>query len=176
MKSTRQLVKTELLAAAALTMVALAVASIFVLLEVLSPSELWGPSGAFIAGLHATLVLGAVPAVLFGAPGYWLLWRLGRARWLTVLPLGAAFGALVAVLEPALLPWGITCGIVTAAITHVAAGRWLGGAPPPEASFHERTPAGFPVGVLEAAPAEAWRAGVSQRSFVSSAALLMSIL
>lgn len=128
MKSARQLVKTGLLAAAALIMVALAVASIFVLLEVLSPSELWGPSGAFIAGLHATLVLGAVPAVLFGAPGYWLLWRLGRARWLTVLPLGAAFGALVAVLEPALLPWGIPCGVVTAAITHVAAGRWLDGA------------------------------------------------
>jgi hypothetical protein len=141
MKSTRQLVKTELLAAAALTMVALAVASIFVLLEVLSPSELWGPSGAFIAGLYATLVLGAVPAVLFGAPGYWLLWRLGRARWLTVLPLGAAFGALVAVLEPALLPWGITCGIVTAAITHVAAGRWLGGAPPRKRrSMKERRP------------------------------------
>lgn len=175
MKSARQLVKTALLATAALIMVALAVASIFVLFEVLSPSELWDPSGAFIAGLYATLVLGAVPAVLFGAPGYWLLWRCRRARWLTVLPLGAALGALVAVLEPALLPWGFP--VASSRRPSRMSRRHAGWATPaPGASCHEKTPTGKPVGVLEAAPAEAWRAAVSQRSFVSSAALLMSIL
>lgn len=121
----RQLMQVTACSAVSLLLVALAVALLFAGLELHSPTEFWSPYGAFGGGFHATLLLGAVPAILAGAPAYWWLWRAGRARWLTVVPLGAALGALVAVLEPALLGWGAGCGMFVAGLTHMTARRWL---------------------------------------------------
>ncbi|WP_133479992.1 hypothetical protein [Cognatilysobacter segetis] len=112
-------------AAISLIVVAGLVAIASAVLEVLSPSELWGVAGAFRTGFYAALLLGAMPALLLGAPAYWLLWRAGRARWRSALPVGAALGALVLLVEPGLAGWGIVCGMLVAALTHVAAARWL---------------------------------------------------
>ena len=126
MKQARALATVALFATAALIVVAGLVAALLVVLEILSPSELWGVSGAFRAGFYASLVLGVVPSLVLGAPAYWLLWRVGRATWFTVLLLGAVLGALVAVLERDLMPWGVACGILVSGLTHIAGTRWLG--------------------------------------------------
>lgn len=125
MRNTRELIQVAVISAASLVSVAIGVAVIFLAFEVLSPSELWSRYGAFRAGLYATLACGAIPAMVLGAPAYWLLWRIGRARWTTVVPLGALLGALVALVEPYLVSWGISCGIVVAGLTHLSAKRWL---------------------------------------------------
>lgn len=134
MRVARQLLQAAAFAAASLLLVALAVALLVAGLEASSPTEFWGLPGAFGTGLHATLLIGAGPAILIGAPAYWGLWRLGRARSLIVLPLGAALGALVGVLEPPLLGWGAGCGMVVAGLTHLAAKRWMGPDRQPEAA------------------------------------------
>ena len=126
MKQARALATVAMFAAIALIVVAGLVALTLAALEALSPSERWGVAGAFRTGFYASLVLGAVPAALLGAPAYWLLWRAGRASWPAALLLGAALGALVAVVESGLTVWGIGCGILASGLTHVAATRWLG--------------------------------------------------
>lgn len=121
-----QLMKVVLFAAGTLLVVSLGVAALFFATEELSPSEFWGAWGAFRTGFFATLLFGSGPALLLGAPGYWWLWRTGRATWLSILPLGACLGALVSLVEPALAAWGIACGIIVSGLTHVAVRRWLG--------------------------------------------------
>lgn len=120
------LMKLAALSAVALLIVGLTVGGLLFTLEVLSPSDLWTPPGAFVAGLTASLLLGAGPALLLGVPAYWLLWRRRRAQWRTILPLGAALGALIVVIEPALLGWGVLAGVGTAVLTHLAARGRLG--------------------------------------------------
>lgn len=125
MRNACDLLRVATLAATSLVLVAFGVAFVFLVLEVLSPSELWGRYGAFSAGLYATLAFGAVPGVVLGAPVYWWLWRTDHARWTTVFPLGAALGSLVAIVEVSLTPWGVGCGSAVAGLTHFAANRWL---------------------------------------------------
>jgi hypothetical protein len=126
MKQARALATIATFAAVALIVVAGLVAVTLAALEALSPSELWGVAGAFRTGFYASLLFGVVPGVVLGAPVYWLLWRSGRARWLSVLLVGAVLGALIAVVESGLAPWGIGCGMLVAGLTHIAAMRWLG--------------------------------------------------
>jgi hypothetical protein len=126
MKQARALATIVMFAALALIVVGGVVAVVLATIEVLSPSELWGVTGAFRTGFYASLLFGVVPAVVLGAPAYWLLWRTGRASWPAALVLGAALGALVVVVEPGLTAWGIGCGILASGLTHVAATRWLG--------------------------------------------------
>lgn len=125
MRDGLQLVKVATLAGGSLLIVALTVACLLLSMEVVSPSELWGPRGAFRAGLYATLLLGAGPAMLLGVPAYWLLWRAGLTSWPSVIFMGGTLGALVVFIEPALAAWGVPCGILVAALTHLAARRWL---------------------------------------------------
>ena len=126
MKQARALATIMMFAALALVVVAGGVAIVLAAIEALSPSELLGVAGAFRTGFYASLLFGVVPAVVLGAPAYWLLWRAGRASWPAALALGAALGALVVVVEPGLTAWGIGCGIFASGLTHVAATRWLG--------------------------------------------------
>jgi hypothetical protein len=111
--------------AVTLVVVAGAVGVIFEAFDYFAPSELWGTSRPFLTGFLAALYFGGVPALPLGVPGYYLLWRVGRATWLSACGLGAALGALVAFVEPALAAWGAGCGIVAAGLTHLAALRWL---------------------------------------------------
>jgi hypothetical protein len=126
MKSFRELATIAMFSAVALLVVAGAVAVTFLAVEYFSPSELWGLAGAFRTGFYATLLFGVLPGVLLGAPAYWLLRRFQRAARPSVCLVGAALGALVALVEPGLVGWGVGCGIVTAGLTHFAAERWLG--------------------------------------------------
>lgn len=122
----RPLMKVAVIAAASLLAVATAVALLLAALEMGWPSEFWSPWGAFRAGLYASLALGAGPAMLVGAPTYWLLWRAGFASTTSAVLLGAASGALAGLIEPALVAWGMACGAVAAGLTHRVARRWLG--------------------------------------------------
>ena len=126
MKQLRELATIAAFCAASLLVAAGGMAVVLLALEYLSPSELWGLGGAFRTGFYATLVLGVVPAVILGAPGYWMLRRSSRATALGARGLGAVLGALVGFVEPALIPWGMSCGLVAAGLTHIAAERWLG--------------------------------------------------
>ncbi|MCH8496863.1 MAG: hypothetical protein LAT63_00165 [Marinobacter sp.] len=119
MRALRQLIQVMVFSAVSLLVVAIAIALLFLALELASPSELWRPFGAFRVGFYATLVVGAAPAILVGAPAYWWVWRLGYARWLIVLPVGAVLGTLAALLDLALIGWGVGCG----------AAPWLQGLP-----------------------------------------------
>lgn len=125
----RQLIQVIACAAVSLLTVALAMAFLFLFLEQISPSELFTSSAAFRVGFQATLMFGVLPAILFGAPAYWWIWRQGQARWLTILPLGAVLGLLVFLLDSALIGWGVGCGALVAGLTHILARRWLGAKP-----------------------------------------------
>lgn len=118
------------LVAAAVLVVAVMVGVVLAVIEMIRPSELWDAWGAFQTGCIAATVLGLGPAIVLGAPVYGLLRRGGRARWRTVLALGAALGSLVALFDVAFLGWGIAAGAAVAGLTHVGAGRWLGAGPP----------------------------------------------
>ncbi|WP_421683236.1 hypothetical protein HKW98_01465 [Stutzerimonas urumqiensis] len=114
------------LSATALVLVAASIGLSLAVLEALWPSDLWDVAGAFRAGFVATLAFGAIPAVLLGAPGYWLIWRSRRVTAPQACCIGAMLGASVGLIEPALAAWGIGCGAITAGLTHGAAVRWLG--------------------------------------------------
>lgn len=120
----REFVKLMLVSALALLLVAAGVGGLLALDAVRAPNELFGVAAALRLGFVATLAFGAGPALLVGAPGYWLLWRTGRAGWTAALLLGTAAGSLLLVLEPALALWGAGCGAAAAAIVHAVARRW----------------------------------------------------
>lgn len=120
----KQLLALLACSALALFLVACGAATVLAVSEVLSPSELWDVAGALWAGFWITLALGVVPALLLGAPIYWLFWRSGRGGWPVAAGLGLLLGCLVTLVEPALLPWGVACGLVTALLAQFAS-RWV---------------------------------------------------
>ncbi len=120
----KQLLALVACSALALFLVACGTAMVLAVSEVLSPSELWDVAGALWAGFWITLALGAIPALLLGAPIYWLFWRSGRGGWSVAAGLGVVLGCLVGLIEPALLPWGVACGLVTALLARLAS-RWV---------------------------------------------------
>ena len=89
-------------------------------------SDLFGPWSATRLLFFFTLILGAGPAALIGAPGYVWLHATGRARWRYVLPLGflPTFGFLW--LSPELSPYAAGGGLVVASLTHLAGARLRG--------------------------------------------------
>ena len=99
--------------------------------SLLSPAE----SSKLLFGY--TLIIGFLPVVFIGAPGYVLLLRKRLARWPYALSLGALPGLLVLAFEPSLGFWAITCGAVVALLTHVMC-RHLG----PNSSFKPTPPRG----------------------------------
>lgn len=125
MKDIRPFAFIAAFSAAALVLVAAIVGLSLALIEALWPSDLWDVTGALRAGFVATLVFGAIPTLLLGAPGYWLLWRSRSISGPQACCIGAMLGALFWLIEPALAAWGIGCGAITAGLTHRAAVRWL---------------------------------------------------
>lgn len=119
----REFAAIVVLVATSLSAVACAMGALFAMLEWLSPSELWGLGGALRTGFLATVALGSAPALLVGAPLYWILWRRRHATRLASAVLGSVAGALVAALEPSLVAWGAGCGAATALLTHGLARR-----------------------------------------------------
>ena len=125
MKHAGALVTIALLAAGSLLVAALGVGCVLATWELIAPSEFWAFGGAFKGGFLATVLLGAVPALVIGVPAYWSLRRIHQARWPAALGLGGVFGALITVVEPGLAPWGVGCGTLCAGLTHLGASRWL---------------------------------------------------
>lgn len=111
--------------AAALLLVAVAMALVFAVSELLFPSELWTVANAFWIGFCVTLLLGGLPTLLLGAPAYWLLWRRERAAWLPAALVGGMLGSLVMLLDPAFLFWGAGCGLATGVLTHLIHRCWV---------------------------------------------------
>jgi hypothetical protein len=86
------------------------------------------PGDAAAAGFVYTLVFGALPALLYGAPLYALLWHAGSAAWSTAILIGVLPGLLGLALlrgDAWLGYWALGCGVIVAIATHALIRRWL---------------------------------------------------
>ncbi len=119
----RQLILVEAAALFALLVVALGMGGYGAIDSMLHDNSLLDPLDSVKIVFAYTIILGFLPVVVMGAPGYLALLRHNRARWLYALLLGIAPG-LVA------LPFGawtgflaIVCGAAVAALTHLMCRR-----------------------------------------------------
>ena len=125
MKLFRQLLQVFLLAAASLILAAGVTAALLAVLVVIDPDEI-PPLAAASGGFLGTLAFGALPAFVIGVPAYVSFWRKGQDSWRNVLALGGVAGCTVGIIQAALLPYGLACGIVVAGLTHAGKLRWVG--------------------------------------------------
>lgn len=82
----------------------------------------WGGGGAFDepgTWISGTLVFGIPLVVLYGAPAYVILLRLGRARWIHVVLVGLAPSTLFLILNPLFGAVAVFCGSAVALATHL---------------------------------------------------------
>lgn len=133
----RQLILVEAAALLALLMVALGMGSYGAIDSMLHENSLLDPLDSVKIVFAYTVILGFLPVVVIGAPGYLALLRSNRASWLHAVLLGMAPG-LVA------LPFGawtgflaIVGGAAVATLTHLMCRR-LG----PNNSFKPTPPRG----------------------------------
>jgi len=70
-----------------------------------------------------TLIIGVLPVVVVGAPGYVILLRKHLALWPYALGLGVLPGLLVLPFELSLGFWAIICGAAVALLTHIMCRR-----------------------------------------------------
>ena len=91
----------------------------------IGPTSLMSSRWAASAGFAYTVAIGALPAILYGAPLYALLAHKGRATWPAVIVLGMAPGLLVLPFDPWVGGWALVCGVVVAGVTHVLMKRWI---------------------------------------------------
>ena len=75
---------------------------------------------------YFTLILGAGPAALIGAPGYVWLHASGRAQWRYVLPIGLLPTLGFLWLSPELAPYAAGGGLAVASLTHLVGSRLRG--------------------------------------------------
>jgi hypothetical protein len=87
-------------------------------------ASLLPPADAAWIGFAYTMVLGALPALLYGAPAYALLAQAGRASWSTTLLIGLVPGLLALLVETSLGVWALGCGVAVACATHFLVQRW----------------------------------------------------
>jgi hypothetical protein len=119
----RQLIGVEFAALAALLAVSAAMAVYGAVDSTIHTSSLLGPSSAAQTVFGYTTILGFVPALLFGAPGYLILVRRNLARWPYILLLGAAPGLLALAFDTTLGFFAIICGVSVAFLTHFVCRR-----------------------------------------------------
>ena len=84
------------------------------------------PLGAAAGVFAVTFLAGAGPALLVAPPVYLFFWRSQRATWFSAVIAGAIGGALIGLLDSAVMGYSIAGGVVVAVLTHVGASRWLG--------------------------------------------------
>jgi len=111
----RALWLTEASAAVLLLSCALALA---IFSAVVGGSSMLGAKGSAEITFWYTLILGAGPALLFGAPIYAFLRSRGYQRVWIAAALGAAPGVFALVVEPQLAPHAFGVGLVVAVGTH----------------------------------------------------------
>ena len=119
----RQLMIVEAAALLSLLIVALVMGGYGAIDSMLHDNSLLDPAASIKIVFAYTVIIGLLPVVLIGAPGYLALLRHNRAYWSHVLLLGIAPG-LVA------LPFGawtgflaIVCGATVASLTHLMCRR-----------------------------------------------------
>ena len=119
----RQLILVEAASLFALLIVALGMGGYGAIDSMLHDNSLLDPLASVKIVFAYTVILGLLPVVVIGAPGYLALLRHNRTSWLYVLLLGMAPG-LVA------LPFGawigflaIICGAAVATLTHLVCHR-----------------------------------------------------
>ena len=113
-----RLIRTELVATAALLLLAAAMAAYMTYDSYLHPYQIFSGLGAAKAGFLATLAFGSGPALLLGAPAHALLAHHGAARWPVILFLGICLGALCFVVSVEIGYLGMLCGGLVALLTH----------------------------------------------------------
>lgn len=125
MNFVRRLLVAELAGFTALLVVALVLAAYGAWdSHVHGSSELFGNAGKFL--FVFTLLFGALPVALVGAPGYLFLHVRGLARWYWVLLLGLAPSLAFLLFAPDLVWWAAGCGAAVALLTHLLASRLRG--------------------------------------------------
>ena len=123
MRIFKQLIAVEFAALASLLVVAAAMAAYGAIDSTLHASSLLGPSSSAQVVFGYTAILGAVPALLLGAPGYLILVHRNLARWPYVSLLGTAPGLLALAFDITLGLFAIICGAAVALLTHVMCRR-----------------------------------------------------
>ena len=116
------LVKTELVALAALVFAGAALAGFSAAQASIATSSVLGVSGSAKVVFLYTLFIGSIPVVLFGAPLYSALRHIHRMSWLVALGIGAVPGVSLMFVEMELGLFAIVCGLFVAAVTHAVCG------------------------------------------------------
>lgn len=119
----RQLLVVEATAFAALLVVAGLMAAVAAVDSATHSNALLSPTSAATITFGYTLMLGALPAILVGAPCYALLLRKGRARWYYALAAGVLPGLVTLPLDPNLGFLATACGAAVALATHFTCRR-----------------------------------------------------
>ncbi|WP_460457169.1 hypothetical protein [Arenimonas alkanexedens] len=114
----RQLMIVEASALLALLAVAGAMAAYGAADSVLHSNAILDPAASAKLGFGYTAIIGLLPAVLYGAPGYVGLLRHNRARWPYVLMLGVLPGVLLLPFELSLGFFAVLCGAAVSLVTH----------------------------------------------------------
>ena len=123
MRIVRQLIGVEFAALTALLAVSAAMAAYGAIDSTLHANSLLGPASSARTVFGYTAIIGIAPALLFGAPGYFILVRRNLARWPYILLLGAAPGLLALAFDITLGFFSIICGVSVALLTHLICRR-----------------------------------------------------
>src|SRR5687768_15864950 len=119
----RQLLVVEAAALLALFGVAAAMAGYGAAESARQDNALLGPASSALVGFGYTLVIGLVPVIAMGAPGYLALLRHNLARWPYVLLLGIVPGLIALPFGFWVGFWAILCGASVASLTHLMCRR-----------------------------------------------------
>ena len=123
MNQLRQLLVVGATAFAALLLVAGLMAATAAVDSAAHSNALLSPVSAAAVTFSYTLILGALPVLLVGAPGYTFLLSKGHARWYWAVGLGVLPGLAALPLDSNLGFWAIACGAIVALVTHVVCRR-----------------------------------------------------
>ena len=123
MSALRQFIVVELVAIAALLLVAAGMAAYGAIDSISHDNSLIDPRGSAWVGFGYTAIIGAVPVIFLGAPIYLARLRRGSANWINVLILGITPGLLLLFVAGDLGFWAMLCGTAVAFITHLACRR-----------------------------------------------------
>ena len=123
MKIVRQLLVVGATSCAALVSIAALMAIFAAVDSANSSNALLSPRSAATITFGYTVLIGTLPALLFGAPAYVLLLQKGHARWQYAIALGALPGLAILSFDPNLGFWATTCGIFVALVTHAVVHR-----------------------------------------------------
>lgn len=116
----QRLAISEMAAFIALLVLAVSLAVLAAISAALAETAVLGIGGSSAVVFGYTVVLGVVPALVLGAPGYAWLWHTGRASWLSAAALGLGLGAPLGFIALELGLWACAAGATVAVATHLA--------------------------------------------------------